>query len=270
MSKGDFGQIADDFRERRDNAHETMRKLRDTLERKQIAEITGEEYQPTSEDRNYAEVGLSLLGQSIGAVGDTAFRMIPFEDEIGDFFGAVSEGVINAPLAAPARTGYGPTGDTGAPTLGDAITTFVEENPRAAENLGNLANVGTAALAAKTTFRPEDRGRSLTGVSNWIADFYNRDKSEGRKRLLTNIGIDINDRNLTKSFKEGLDEVFTQIVRGETPDAALETFFKKNSIDQVFDQTGLTPAALSKQVVKTSNKMRANWLFRKFAQGYVI
>ena len=267
LLREDIANVKSDFRERQQNVNELMRKRLETQERKQLADIVGQ-LNPTQEDRNLAEVQLGVAGQAVGMFGDALFRALPFDEQIMSGLSILGEAAAEVPVSGPSMFGLPPSGQQNAPTVGDVASDFMERSPRAAENLGNLANIATAGVAAKTTFRPQDRGRTLTGVSNWINDFYNRDKSEGRKAMFNDLGIDLQGENITPQFNTKIDDVFTQIVRGEKPEEAMVKFFETTSPDEIMGITGKTPYELFEGVVKTSRKQRAGWLYRKLGENY--
>lgn len=273
--------MADDFKARQANVTEAQRKYKETQVKKQLAESMGQPYASTSNDRNFFEGNLlSPVGQSIGFLGDTAFRALPFDEEIaqgmGYLGGKAKEAADNttpammsmftgAPMGMPASLVQ--QGDS----YGEKIDTFVEESPRLVENLENIGNIATAGFAAKRMFRPEQFGRSLSGVSNWIKDFYNLDPTEGRKSFLTLSGKKLQDKKRNPQFNASLDNVFSELIEGETPEYALKKFFDKNLVDGedgTLSQLGMTPEEITLNVTKAADKTKAGWLYQKLSEKY--
>ena len=276
-----IANMKSDWDARQANVTEGIRKYNDTQERKKLAELVGQPFVSTSDDRSLFEAAnLNPVGQAIGFAGDVAFRALPFDEEIaqgmGYLGGKAKEAADNttpammsmftgAPMGMPASVVQ--QGDS----YGEKIDTFVEENPRLVENLENIGNIATAGFAAKRMFRPEQFGRSLSGVSNWIKNFYALDPTEGRKNFLNLSGEKLKDVKRNPKFNESLDNVFDQIIKGETPTVALEKFFRDNPVDDRFgtiSQLGMTPEEVTLNVTKAAHKTQAGWLFRKLGEAY--
>ena len=122
---------------------------------------------------NSGELALATAGQAAGFIGDVVGQGL---SAVGD---AITPDFLGVGKAGEAAT-QALMSSAPAQAVGEVILDFSEENPRAADTLGNLFNVSTLGagggiLKAGAT---ANKGAWSAGVKNYIDNFYGNDKKD--------------------------------------------------------------------------------------------
>tara|TARA_R110000744_G_scaffold40001_1_gene90841 strand:- start:10 stop:1944 length:1935 start_codon:yes stop_codon:yes gene_type:complete len=124
-------------------------------------------------DSNAGEIVLSAVGQGAGMTGDILGESLA---ALGDAFTPDVLGVgkkFDSALESVMST------DAAKQTT-EMVLDFSEENPRTAENLGNVFNIGSLGVgnALRKRAGAANKGAWAAGVKNYIDNFYGNDKPD--------------------------------------------------------------------------------------------